>query len=350
MCLRGWRATVTSGVSSYPAPASNSQRDAPPTKSVARARRAGQRCACWSACASASLPAGALGAPTVRCAPARALRLLVGQCLCFAAGGCAGRPHRPLRSGPGLRLVHMTAIKVRVVRAPVYATNTAIVSGPDAAVVVDPGAGTTDDVAALLEQEGLALVAVLITHGHVDHTWDAAALSERFDAPVLVSPDDAYRLTDPFGIAGGPATHDPAGPLADALRDAGHDPAAFVTPAAVLTLGSTEADAVLSSIEDRVGGRWSWIAAPGHTEGATVYVVSYDDGDVHKEIAFTGDVLFSSGVGRTDLHGGDAQLMERTLARLGTELTPETLIVPGHGPGSTIAAELAKNPLLRARR
>jgi len=244
----------------------------------------------------------------------------------------------------------MAAIKVRVVRAPVYATNTVIVSGPEAAVVIDPGAGTADDVSALLESDGLALVAVLVTHGHVDHTWDAAALAARFDVPVLVGPDDAYRLTDPFGLDGGTATHDASGPLADALRAEGRDPQDFVTPQKVLPLGDTEADAVLAAIEDRVGGRWSWIAAPGHTEGATVYVVGYEDGDVHKDIAFTGDVLFSSGIGRTDLHGGDAEMMERTLARIGTDLAPETLIVPGHGPGTTIGAERVKNPLLRARR
>jgi len=244
----------------------------------------------------------------------------------------------------------MTAIKVRVVRAPVYATNTIVVSSPEAAVVIDPGAGVADDVVALLEGDGLSAVAILLTHGHVDHTWDAAALSERLDVPVLVGPDDAYRLTDPFGLAGGAPTHDPAGPLGDALREAGLDPADFRAPARVQVLGSLEADATVAAIEERVGGRWTWIAGPGHTEGATVYLLENEDEGTRKELAFTGDVLFAGGVGRTDLPGGDQDMMLKTLARIGSEVSPDATVIPGHGPGSTLRTELGRNPLLRGNR
>jgi glyoxylase-like metal-dependent hydrolase (beta-lactamase superfamily II) len=76
---------------------------------------------------------------------------------------------------------------------------------------------------------------------------------------------------------------------------------------------------------------------PGHAPG---HVVLHGEG-----VAFGGDVLFAGSVGRTDLPGSDGAAFTRTLARMAT-LPPETVVLPGHGPRTTIAAELATNPFL----
>ena len=91
-------------------------------------------------------------------------------------------------------------ITVEVVVAPVFGTNCAVVSaaGGDC-VVVDAGAGVADAVTATIERRGLVPRAVLATHGHVDHTWDAAVLCERLGVPLHVHAADVYRLADPFG-------------------------------------------------------------------------------------------------------------------------------------------------------
>ena len=136
--------------------------------------------------------------------------------------------------------------------------------------------------------------------------------------------------------------HDPNGPLAQALAAAGVDPSTYLAPARVETFGAA-ADPRSPDVTLELGGlRIVARHAPGHTEGSTLYLVEADD----DRLAFTGDVLFAGTIGRTDLPGGDHETMERTLREVVALLPPETLVVPGHGPTSTIAAELAHNPFL----
>src|SRR5690554_3431400 len=89
--------------------------------------------------------------------------------------------------------------------APVFGANCYVLSdqatGP--CVIVDAGGGVADAVHRLVRERGLEPVAVLATHGHVDHTWSAAELGEHYDAPVWIHADDAYRLADPFGSLDG---------------------------------------------------------------------------------------------------------------------------------------------------
>ncbi len=229
--------------------------------------------------------------------------------------------------------------------APVFGANCYVLAADDrTCVIVDPGGGAADGVRRAVREQGLTPVAVLATHGHVDHTWDAAELSEEYDVPVLLHRADEYRLADPFGTLGLGGAHDPAGPLAQSLQSLGIAPGDYRVPARVEPFGGEpgadgrSADEVL----DLGGLRLVARHAPGHTEGATLYLLDVQPAPV----AFTGDVLFSGTVGRTDLPGGDDRAMTRTLAEVVRALPGVTVVLPGHGPGTTMDDELGRNPYL----
>lgn len=209
-------------------------------------------------------------------------------------------------------------------------------------VVVDAGALVADTVVDLVEERDLRPQAVLATHGHADHTWDAGRLGLRLGVPVVVHAHDAYRLHDPWGTLGslGAAVGTADGPLAAELRRLGADPADWVVPHDVGLLGGPDAaeQLVLGSIRLQV------LHAPGHTEGSVVYLLQPDG---ERPVALTGDVLFAGTIGRTDLPGGDPAAMTRTLRHVVAALPPETLVLPGHGPATDMATELARNPYLR---
>jgi len=222
---------------------------------------------------------------------------------------------------------------------------TVVVADDRSCVVVDPGVGVTAEVVAYVRANGLTPVAVLATHGHVDHTWDAADLCAALDVPLHVHAADEHRLHDPFGTLGplGSASHAPSGPLGQAIAAAGLDPAAYATPADVRTFGSIDGAGRDDDVELQLGGtRIVARHAPGHTEGSTLYLLEIDG----EAVAFTGDVLFAGTIGRTDLPGGDEARMATTLREVCGALDPATVVVPGHGPTTDIATELARNPYL----
>ena len=233
--------------------------------------------------------------------------------------------------------------------APLLGANCCVVSDGRRAVVVDPGAGAAAEIRAHLAGRGLTPLAVLITHGHVDHTWDAGALADGWGVPVRVHEADAHRLADPFGSLG---------PLGAQLRAMVPDGAAPAPPA---DLRPFAPDAAGDVVLDLAGAADPFVVRarhlPGHTEGSTVYLVDAEVSEglgaagaaarpgVVGPVALTGDVLFAGSIGRTDLPGGDHRAMQRSLGWF-RGLEPGTLVVPGHGPTSTIGAELAGNPYL----
>ncbi len=224
---------------------------------------------------------------------------------------------------------------MRTVVSPFLGTNCYVVSADDGStVVVDPGAGVVGDLLALVHDHALAPVALLATHGHVDHTWSAGALASAWGVPLVLHEDDAYRLGDPFGTLGplGSQLAPLAGTLGDPYREPG-DVRTFREDGGV-------------PLTEAVGLRS--LHSPGHTEGSTVYLLGDADGpeDARDGAAFTGDVLFAGTVGRTDLPGGDAEAMRVSLARL-AGLAPRTQVLPGHGETSTIGTERRSNPYLR---
>jgi hydroxyacylglutathione hydrolase len=247
--------------------------------------------------------------------------------------------------------VEGNAVEVHVVVAPVFGTSCAVVALGDRCVVVDAGAGVADRVVGLVEHRRLVPRAVLATHGHVDHTWDAAEVCDRLGVPLVLHEADAYRLADPFGTierrapgtAGGPVV---SGPLGAALRDAGARPEDYREPADVRTFAGAPGETrwLGESVVPGVRGLRA-VPAPGHTQGSTLYLAGEPGGGV----VLSGDVLFAGSVGRTDLPGGDGPTMARTLRDVVGHLDPRWDVLPGHGPATTVERELASNPFLARR-
>jgi glyoxylase-like metal-dependent hydrolase (beta-lactamase superfamily II) len=197
-----------------------------------------------------------------------------------------------------------------------YEVNCSIVSEGARALVVDPGS-EGERIARLLAQKGLEPAAILLTHGHFDHIGGVNDLQAAFPGlPVYVHPDDTVMFGHPFN------QNPPDYPLADRPRDIRD---ARTLPADAPTLGFTCAMAV--------------IPTPGHTPGGVCYHFPAD------KLLLSGDTLFAGSAGRTDFPGGSMNKLMASLKTL-AELPDDTLVIPGHGPHTTIAAEKATNPFL----
>lgn len=248
-------------------------------------------------------------------------------------------------------------MEVHLVVAPVFGTNCCVVAaasehddGRRDCVVVDAGAGVAEGVARVVDDERLRVRAVLATHGHVDHTWDAATLCERYGVPLRLHRDDAYRLADPFGTLGlAPRGPGVSGALRQALAALGLRAEDYRSPTVVepfdATSGGGAGDGTTLTAGDVVVRA---VHAPGHTEGSTLYVLDgVDRRDAEGAgVVLSGDVLFAGSVGRTDLPGGDAATMRATLRDVVRRLDPALAVVPGHGGATTVGRELASNPFL----
>ncbi len=178
------------------------------------------------------------------------------------------------------------------------------------AAVVDPGG---DDATLRLELARMRTrcAGILVTHGHWDHVGAVADLAEASSASVWMPATDAPLLRH----------LDEHAPLGLPLR--AYDPD-------VLLKGDETIEVAGISFET--------IAIPGHTEG---HVAFYTDGCL-----FSGDLLFAGGVGRVDLPGGDWDTLLESIRALADRFPPETVVYPGHGPETTLGAELARNPFL----
>lgn len=228
----------------------------------------------------------------------------------------------------------------------VFAENCYLLAHGAQALVIDPGAGVQDSVASTLTSENLELAAVLLTHGHPDHVWDAAGVAA--DRPVYVPGPDLYRLDDPAGFR----TPGLRSVLTDQLRAV--LPGEWTRPRNVVELPAEFFEGGGGTL---AGMGIRAVPSPGHTEGSSVYLVHGQwDAEVASWVgatpatgllAFSGDVIFRQGVGRTDLPGGDADVMAWTLRTLRVSLDPATWLLPGHGPGTTMANELENNPFLK---
>lgn len=207
-------------------------------------------------------------------------------------------------------------------------------AGPRPCLLVDAGY----DAAAALERQLLARnwqpVAVLLTHGHPDHVLGLTGYLERWDVPVYLGAADAHRLSEPRSTLT---------PEFAAMLDA-------VAP----DWEAPEVIEVADGFRAELGGlEIAATAAPGHTEGSTLWAlhdatvggVLGADGEIGAAL-MTGDVLFAGSVGRTDLPGGEPEAMGRTLG-LFPGMPAELPVFPGHGPHTSIGAELARNPFLR---
>lgn len=218
------------------------------------------------------------------------------------------------------------------VQAALLETNCYILASGDggSCVLIDPGLGVTEPLCSALETHGLTPEAILLTHGHIDHTADAPVLSRQHRAPVYAHPGDSAHLQDPLAALG----PDLGGMLQASL---GSTTDFWTMPDDVRELS----DGQLLEVG---GVRLEVVHAPGHTAGSVLFRAAPDPEGTQR--CFTGDVLFAGSIGRTDLPGGDAAQMRASLADRVLTLADPTVVLPGHGPASTIERERRTNPFL----
>jgi hydroxyacylglutathione hydrolase len=180
----------------------------------------------------------------------------------------------------------------------------------DEAVVIDPS-GDASNLRLELARAGTRCVAILITHGHWDHLVGVADLAEGTGAPVHMAEDERMLLEDINSFT----------PFTFELRP--------YTPDVLLQGGETLELARMT---------FETLRVPGHSPAHLAY---YADGAL-----FSGDVLFAGSVGRTDLPGADWDTLVESLRMLTERYPPDTVVYSGHGPETTLGAELARNPFL----
>lgn len=220
-------------------------------------------------------------------------------------------------------------------------------------VIIDPGQDAMPRIEELLAEYRLKPIAVLLTHGHVDHVFSVVPVCGARSIPAYIHPGDRERLADPVGPWAGPAAM-----LFEGIS--------FTEPDDVRELADGEA-ITLAGLEFMI------THTPGHTQGSVTYrtpapapgiespapgiesdISEISDSAVEPDprgesVLFTGDLLFAGSIGRTDLPGGDQQQMLESLSRTLT-LPDETVVLPGHGRRTSIGDERRANPFLTGLR
>lgn len=208
-------------------------------------------------------------------------------------------------------------------------------------VIIDPGYRAADGIAEIVAEHRLKPVAVLTTHGHLDHMFSVTPVCASYAAPVWIHPKDRHLLADPLrGM--GPESK-------DLLRQLTGGLATFSEPSEVRELSHGAAVAI-------AGMEFDVRHAPRHTAGSVMFAeplgaedeVNGQSLDAIDSLVFSGDVLFAGAIGRTDLPGGDDRAMRVSLAQQVLTLADTSAVLPGHGPQTTVGRERVSNPYLQA--
>ncbi|MBM7840333.1 glyoxylase-like metal-dependent hydrolase (beta-lactamase superfamily II) [Alkalihalobacillus xiaoxiensis] len=186
------------------------------------------------------------------------------------------------------------------------------------AIVFDPGA-EGQALVQWLNKETLKPIAILLTHAHFDHIGAVDEVRDAFHCPVYLHEKEAEWLLDPALNGSSRLT----GRTLTTARAADH----LLGEQKTLTLGDFT---------------FSLYHTPGHSPGSITYYYKEED------VIFSGDVLFQQGIGRTDLIGGNQDVLLQSIHQYLLTLPESTVVASGHGPLTTIGAEMDHNPFLAA--
>jgi hydroxyacylglutathione hydrolase len=214
--------------------------------------------------------------------------------------------------------------------ADAFGTNCYVVAtGPgEQCVVVDPGIGVLKQLDDILAEHRLHPAAVLLTHGHLDHTFSVAPVCGARGVTAYVHPADREMLADPQkGLS-----MDLASMFGGRLSYTEPDDVAELTDGATLSLAGLEI-----TVDH----------TPGHTGGSVIFRLPGGTSFDAEQVCLSGDVLFAGSIGRTDLPGGSTPTMLASLRDKILPLADDTVVLPGPGPATTIGRERAGNPYLR---
>lgn len=206
-------------------------------------------------------------------------------------------------------------MKIKKIGQNRYAVNSYIVFDEitKKAIVIDPAVNHSQ-IIQFIEENQFDLLAILLTHGHIDHIADTLLLKEKYQVNIYIHKYDNEMLENPeLSLA----------------KEFGYPDLSF------------SADFFLKDGEVVKFGPFSFnvIHTPGHTKGGICLLIE-------KEM-LTGDTLFNGSMGRTDLYGGNEEHMKASLHKL-SQYSGDINIHPGHGPSSTIQYEIDHNPFMRA--
>lgn len=191
--------------------------------------------------------------------------------------------------------------------------------GP-ACAIADPGMSSEEGVKELtdyLESNKLVPEAILLTHGHFDHVWGVDALLKLYDIPVYMHPLDKQIMLDGASVFKG----------MQSFKSLRHNfPTVDIADGETLHAGGTD---------------WTVLHTPGHTPGGVCFWSRENN------LLLSGDTLFAGSIGRTDLVGGDYDVLMDSILKKILTLPGETDVIPGHGGPTSVAREGQTNPFLQ---
>ncbi|PFG28620.1 putative Zn-dependent hydrolase [Corynebacterium renale] len=199
-----------------------------------------------------------------------------------------------------------------------FKTNCYLVQRDGLVSIIDPGMHAAGRIRQTVQDNGWSVDKIVLTHGHIDHTRDAAELAKEFDVDVYCHPDDAFMLLRGEGVS------DQTALLFDAQS---MDP--ITAPESLLD------DQTLTL----AGAEFTVKHCPGHSPGCVILV--------GEDVVFSGDVLFRGAIGRVDLPHSDPEAMRKSLAGPVWALADKLAVLPGHGQTSTMEYERETNPFLQ---
>lgn len=200
-------------------------------------------------------------------------------------------------------------------------------------MIIDPGMTAGPPVGQVVTEHDLTPVAVLLTHGHIDHVFAVHETTERYGIPVYINDADRHLLSLRFEQIGMPE-------LVHLCKGYSGGADGLTEPTDIRSLP-------VSGTQTYAGIEFTHHHAPGHTPGCTLLEMPYDAaGPQIDRVVFSGDVLFAGSIGRTDLPGGDPGEMVRSLRDVVLALPDTAAVLSGHGGQTTMGRERATNPYL----